>query len=191
MTASVRQGRAGAALCLLLLLGIGFYTLKGATHFVNRIRRLAHSRTRLMISAAAFAVGALALLSFLRLPYDVRGGYVVVGGHTELALPPGTDTAAVTAGSSVSLQEAGLALRSTVGRATIAGPGAAGRVAMSVFVPVRSSGVTMPAQLYPLADVEGNDLRATGAAVVHEGSRPLGSWLVGRYVSPVLRSLAG
>ena len=62
---------------------------------------------------------------------------------------------------------------------------------LSVFVPVRSSGVTMPAQLYPLADVEGNDLRATGAAVVHEGSRPLGSWLVGRYVSPVLRSLAG
>jgi len=189
-TTLLSLGRFGAALCLLLLAYVAYYAFRGATRFVYRVRRLTHSRRRLVFSSLVLVVGAVTLLSVATLPYEVRGGYIITSSRAELALPPGADVKAVVPGRTVSLQLAGLALRQTVGDATVAGGGMVAQVPISAFVPVRSSdNVTVSARVYPLAAVRGKGLPRSGPAIVHAGSRHLGSWLVERYVSPLLRAL--
>ena len=124
-TMLVSTGRLGALMCLLLFLYVTYYAFRSVLGFVHQVRRLAHSASGLALSALVVAVGTVTVLSVVRLPYNVGGGYTVVSGRAELALSAGADTGAVVTGQTVSLVAAGVALHETVGDATVAGDGAA------------------------------------------------------------------
>ncbi|MDV6288918.1 hypothetical protein R2F25_17240 [Streptomyces sp. UP1A-1] len=139
-----------------------------------------------MVTLAVAVAGAA--LTFVKVPYSVSGGYLVRdGGQVELILAPSADRSVIRESATVRLYRAGVAARTEIGRAVVAGDDGTDTTApLSVFLPVRTDTLPAPAVSYPLTVITPPENRV-GVAQMDAGTRSVGAWLYARYVAPAWR----
>ncbi|GAA5154641.1 hypothetical protein GCM10023214_09290 [Amycolatopsis dongchuanensis] len=184
-------GPAGSVIRLLLVAFLVCWLARRAYLGLRDARR-AGARLGRMAGAVALIAAVLALpLGLVRLPENVRAGYVRDADGVHLVVPTGADLGPVHAGDPVVLQRKGLLLTTRLGTAEVgAGAPVPARVPAGALLPFRSAG-TADAVLVPLTDVRGTGFDETGSAVLPGASRPLAAWLVREQVTSVWQDIFG
>jgi putative peptide zinc metalloprotease protein len=167
-----------------------YWAFRAFRRLIAEARAAGARMIRIVLGSLALIAAAGILLLGIHIPYQVRAGYVYDNGAVRLTLTAGGDPAAVQPGRTVVLESGGIALRHTLGTATVTGAtGSPGRVSIQTLVPLRSDGLTIPATEYPLAGLHADHLDSAGPAVIEISDVPLGTWLVQTYVAPELRAI--
>jgi putative peptide zinc metalloprotease protein len=183
-----QTGYVGACLASCALVYLAYRTVTGYAQLARRARA-GGARRRRIVTATLMLVGVLAgMLTLVRLPYSVSGGYTVApDGAVRLVLPPSADLDAAAPGASVTLYRSGIVLHEKTGTAAIHdGPSLRTTAPMASLFPLESTPLQVPVVSYPLA-AGTHPPDAAGTARVDAGSRPLAGWLFATYLAPVWR----
>lgn len=183
--------RLGVYGALLLLGGAGYFAYRLGRVLLRAVRE---ARTRgasviriVTVLALGFATAA-AVLSLIKVPYSIDGGYLIRdNGQAELFLDPTVNRSLITSNASVSLYQAGLVTRTLTGEAKVTSHHGSDTTApLAAFIPVQSKMEAVPALSYPLMATKAPK-NPVGAAQVDAGMLPLGEWLYMKFIAPAWR----
>ncbi|MFI6095671.1 daptide biosynthesis intramembrane metalloprotease [Lentzea sp. NPDC051213] len=181
------MGLLGGLLVLVLFGYLAYLLVRGVWSLLRNAHRLGVSSLRLALTACVALATLGALLTFLKVDNDIRGGYVRDATGVHFVLPPGMQVAA---NSHVVLQRGGLVFSTELGSARIgsSSPSAA-TVPLSALTPFRTD-LTTSGMTVPLTGVTGS-LDNSGVARVEGAPMPAGQWLAHNYLMPVWQQIFG
>ena len=189
-TSLATWGFVGAVIRLALAAALIGLLARSAWQVVGLARR-AHASWRRVVAGSLVAAAAVSALLMLPVSDHVGGGYWMrPDGRVVLTVGAPADARRIEPGQHVVLQRQGLALRTPVGEATVAGTDRPGSVPLQSVIGFVRTGVRTSAHTFALDGVQWTGRpAAAGTASVRLGTVTLGGWLGRQLFTSPLRTL--
>jgi putative peptide zinc metalloprotease protein len=183
-------GAVGAILLCSVVAWVLYRATRSLIVMVRAARATGGSSWRIAGVLGVLAAAVLCLLSFVRVPYTVTGGYVANGDSVQLVVPSGTDPSAIEPGSTVTFNRSGIVTSTQLGTGVISGEGLIdGSAPLSAVAPLTLGDLQIPARTTDIDDVSvhaGQQLDSSGAAEINGGDKSVAQWAYLTYVSPLV-----
>jgi putative peptide zinc metalloprotease protein len=183
-------GVVGAVLLCSVVAWVLYRSVRSLIVMVRAARATGGSPWRIAGVLGVLAAAAFCLLSFVRVPFTVTGGYVANGDSVQLVVPDGTDPAAIELGAAVTFSRSGIVSSAELGTGVIGNGGLVdGSAPLSAVAPLTLGDLQIPARTTEVVSVSikaGQQLDSSGAAEIDGGDRSMAQWAYLTYVAPLV-----